>query len=157
MSAVSRIVRDEVLEIANRQLKEFGKDKDIAAKLQAVISAKIHGITKVSEVFNMSRPTLFSWIKHVKQNPPKRLTVASGRSQKKMLSDEPIALVKGWIEGDTQLAIEQLHRPIHNELNLSLSRSTPHRLRLPLNFSYITPRPNHYKQNPLHKEEVKKN
>ena len=157
MSGVSRIVTDEVLEIAKRQLKDLGKDKYIAAKLQAVISAKTHGITKVAEVFNISRPTLFSWIKHVKQNQPERLTVAPGRGRKKILSDEQIALVKGWIEGDTQLTIDQLQRRIRDELNASLSRSSTHRLMVSLNFSYITPRPKHYKQDPLQQADFKKN
>lgn len=157
MSGVSKIVTDEVLEIAKRQLKELGKDKYIAAKLQAVISAKTHGITKVAEVFNISRPTLFSWIKHVKQNHPERLTVAPGRGWKRKLSAEQTALVKGWIQEDTQLTIDQLQRYIQDELNVSLSRSTTHRLMVSLNFSYITPRPKHYKQDPLEQDDFKKN
>jgi transposase len=157
MSGVSKIVTDEVLEIAKRQLKELGKDKYIAAKLQAVISTKTHGITKVAEVFNISRPTLFSWIKHVKQNHPERLTVAPGRGRKRKLSAEQTALVKGCIQEDTQLTIDQLQRYIQDELNVSLSRSTTHRLMVSLNFSYITPRPKHYKQDPLEQDDFKKN
>lgn len=157
MSGVSKIITDEVVENAKRQLKELGKDKYIAAKLQAVISAKTHGITKVAKVFNISRPTLFSWIKHVKQNQPERLSVAPGRGRKKRLLPAQIDLIKGWIAGGPQLTIEQLQRRIQDELNISFSRSSTHRLMISLNFSYITPRPKHYKQGPLLHDDFKKN
>jgi transposase len=99
---------------------------------------------------------VWTWIKHVKQNQPERLTVAPGRGRKKILSDEQIALVKGWIEADTQLTIDQLQRRIRDELNASLSRSSTHRLMVFLNFSYFTPRSKHYKQDPLQQDDFKK-
>lgn len=156
MAGISRKITDEIVKIAENRLKELGKDKYVAAKLQAVISAKKHGITKVAEVFNISRPTLFSWIKHVKEEHLERLTVAPGRGRKKKLTAEQTDNVKEWVKENSQLTIDQVKLLIFQEFNVLISRSSVHRIMQSLNFSYITPRPKHHKQDPLEQEEFKK-
>lgn len=157
MAGISKKITDEVVNIAEKRLKELGKDNYVAAKLQAVISTKKHGITKVAEVFNISRPTLFSWIKHVKEEHLERLTVAPGRGRKKKLTAEQADIVKEWIKENGQLTIDQVKFRISQEFNVHISRSSAHRIIQSLNFSYITPRPKHYKQDPLKQDEFKKN
>lgn len=157
MAGVSKKITDDVVRIAENRLKELGKDKYVATKLQAVISAKKYGITKVADVFNISRPTLFSWIKHVKEEHLERLKVAPGRGRKKKLTAKQIDTVNVWIKENSQLTIDQVKLRISQEFNVLISRSSVHRIIQSLNFSYITPRPKHHKQDPLQQEEFKKN
>lgn len=157
MAGISRKITDEVVKIAQNRLKKLGKDKYVAAKLQAVISAKKHGITKVAEVFNISRPTLFSWIKHVKEGHVERLNIAPGRGRKRKLTPEQVFTIKEWLKENSQLTIDQIKLRICKEFNVLISRSTTHRIMQSLNFSYITPRPKHHKQDLLEQEDFKKN
>lgn len=157
MSGVSRILTDEIVKRAQARLKQLGKDRYASAKLQAVVSAKEHGITKVAEVFNISRTTLFSWINIVKQDNLEELQISPGRGRKPILTEEQIETVRGWIEGNSQLTIDQVKARIFDELDTVISRSTTHRIIKSQSFSYITPRPKHYKQE-VHEQEIfKKN
>ena len=156
MVGVSKAVTEEIVDIAKQQLKELGKDSQASRKLQAVISAKDHGITKVADVFNITRATLHSWIRRVQENNVARLSVATGRGPKKKLSTEQIKIVEGWIKQNSSLTIDEVREKIRIELNISIARTTTYRVIKLLNFSYITPRPKHYKSAPKKQEEFKK-
>jgi transposase len=156
MSGISKLITNEVVKIAQEKLKELGKNAYISAKLQAVISAKKHGITKVSDVFNISRGTLISWIKHVKNDYVEGLAIRPGRGRKKRLAPEQADLVKEWVNQNSQMTVDELRVRINEEMGLALGRSTVHRIMQSLNFAYITPRPKHHKQDLPQQEVFKK-
>lgn len=146
MARQSKLLDEEVIRVAEEGLKNFGRWGSIATKLTAVIAAKEHGISRVAEIFGITKATLISWIKSVKANGVERLNVQSGRGRKFKLTEEQEQEVGKWIEEDSQVTIDQLQFKIEKEMKVRIGRSTVHRLMQRLNFSYITPRPIHYKQ-----------
>ena len=64
--------------------------------------------------------------------------------------------VKKWIELNPNITINALKIKIEGEWEITLSKSTVHKVMKDLNFSYITPRPRHYKQDKIAVDEFKK-
>jgi transposase len=153
---MSKLLEDYVIEYATKALKEMGKDALLGRKLQAVIAAKKHGISKVSEVYDISRTTLTSWIKHLRNGELEKLKAPASRKRKSILNDEQRIKIKSWIEENSQLTIDQVRHRIKNELQLDIGRSTVHREMQKLGLSYITPRPKHFKQQDAEVSEFKK-
>ena len=73
MSKISKILDTSVVEAAEQALKKLGKHGYVSKKLNAVIAASKHNITEVAKIYDISRTTLTSWIKHIKDS---RLTSA---------------------------------------------------------------------------------
>ncbi len=156
MACVSKLLEDYVVEYATKSLKEIGKDALLARKLQAVISAKKHGISKVAEVYDISRTTLTSWIKHLRNGAIEKLKAPPRRKKHTRLNDEHRLQIKNWIERNSQITIDQVHQKIREEFQLNIGRSTVHREMQKLGLSYITPRPKHFKQKDTEVQEFKK-
>jgi len=156
MARVSKLLDDGVVEYAKRSLKKVGKDALLVRKLQAVISAKKHGISKVAEVYDISRTTLTSWIKHLRNQALERLKAPPERKRKSRLNDQHRMQIKEWIEENSQLTINQVHERIKQEFEIELSRATVHREMQKLGLAYITPRPKHFKQQAAQVDEFKK-
>jgi hypothetical protein len=74
MAGVSKLLDESVVEYAQKNLKTVaGKNALLMKKLQAVISAKKHGIKKTAEFYEISRTTLTSWIKHLRNQALEKL------------------------------------------------------------------------------------
>ncbi len=50
MARKSNAISDDLYDQAKKSLKKAGRDGDVGRRLQAIISAKQHGITAVSRV-----------------------------------------------------------------------------------------------------------
>lgn len=156
MGGVSKLLEDDVVEYAIKHLKKIGKDALLGRKLQAVISAKQHGISKVAEVYDISRTTLTSWIKHIRNGALDKLKAPPERKKKSILNDEQRKVIGSWIKQDSQLTIDMVHQKIKEQFALDIGRSTVHREMKKLGLSYITPRPKHFKQKADQVSEFKK-
>jgi len=156
MACVSKLVDDQVIEYAQILLRKIGKDALLGRKLQAVISAKKHGISKVAEVYDISRTTLTNWIKHLRDGAVEKLKAPVERKRKSRLNDQQRMQIKGWIDEDSQLTINQVHQRIKDQFEIKIGRSTVHREMQKLGLSYITPRPKHFKQKATQVDEFKK-
>jgi hypothetical protein len=65
MAGVSQLTTDAVIEFATKSLKQIkNKYSYVERKLQAVIATKKHSITKIAQIYNISRITLAQWVKH---------------------------------------------------------------------------------------------
>ena len=155
MARTSKLLTEKVVKEAQAGLETLGQNGLIAIKLRAIISAQKYGITTVADIFGTTKATLISWIKRLDESI-EHLQIQSGRGRKSLLTPEQEKLVQGWIAGNSQLTIDHLKIKIEKELGKTLGRSTVHRLMKKLSFSYITPRPRHYKQDPATFEESKK-
>ena len=155
MARTSKLLTEEIVQQAQMGLETLGQNGMIALKLKAIISAKKHGLTTVADVFGTTKATLISWIKRMDESL-EHLNVQPGRGRKSLLSLEEETTVKDWISQDSQLTIDQVKIKIEAELGKCLGRSTIHRLMKKLSFSYITPRPRHYKQDVKILQEAKK-
>lgn len=157
MSGVSKAVSDAVYEKAMYMLKESARSGDVSRKLQAIKSAKEHGIQKVAQVFGISRVALMSWIKAFERNGIEGLKLQSGRGRQALISQSEKVIIQGWILDDCNVTIKAVKLRIEAELKKSLSMAATHRLMKSLNLSYITPRAKHYKQDGSVHDDFKKN
>jgi transposase len=156
VSQVSRLLEEEVVAFAKKELERLGKAGIIARKLQAIISAKEYGITHVSKVFGITRTTLTSWIKLLKNGSSLDLEPKPKRPRKSLLSRPQIEIMKGWIETNSGITLNQLRIRIQEEMSVIISKSAIHKIIRKQDFSYITPRPSHHKKDPTHNAEFKK-
>jgi transposase len=156
MTSSSKLLDDAVVEKAKMALQKIGKTALSARKLEAVISAKKHGITQVAKVYGITRTTLTSWIKHIKNDNMDRLNAPPERKRKSKLNDEQRKQILEWIKDNSQLTINATRIKIEQVFGVSLSKSTVHREIRNLGYSYIKPRPKHFKQDPNKVSEFKK-
>jgi transposase len=156
MARPSKLLDEEVVLLARGRLKELGKSGLVARKLQIIISARKHGISKTCEFYSITKNSLIKWIKDLKKESLQALQVQTGRGRKFLLNQEQEQEIKKWIEANPNITINHLRLMILENMNITLSPSTVHRLLQRLRFSYITPRPKHYKQNEKLKDEFKK-
>ncbi|OAM06106.1 MAG: hypothetical protein TV41_04395 [Wolbachia endosymbiont of Dactylopius coccus] len=64
--------------------------------------------------------------------------------------------IERWIEENPNITIKEAKIRILEEFGLNMGKSTVHREMQKMKFSYITPRPVHYKQDKESQEEFKK-
>lgn len=156
MASFSKLLDDQVAEKAKNQLKEIGKTALMSRKLEAVISAHKHGISQVAKVYDITRTTLTSWIKHVKNDTIEKLNAPAERKKKNKLNDSQRSQILEWIKADSQLTIKAIRIKIEESFNIVISKSTVHREIKKLEYSYIKPRPQHFKQDQNKVSEFKK-
>ncbi len=156
MSGVTKAINKALYIRVVDSLKTVGKTGDVSRKLQAIKSAKEHGITMVSEVFGVSRVTIMSWIKKFDEGGIEGLKIRPGRGRKCILTEEEVIAVKGWLYDNSNLTIKAVKIKISEIFGKPLSLSTTHNVIRGLNFSYITPRAKHHKQDSSTHKEFKK-
>jgi transposase len=141
---------------AEEALKKVGKYGYVSKKLNAVIAASEHNITEVAKIYGISRTTLTSWIKYVKELRLDKLEAPKERKRKSRLNSEQLEEIRHWLELDPNITIKMVRIRIDEKYGIGISKSTVHKAMQGLNFSYITPRPKHYKQDKELIEEFKK-
>ena len=156
MAQISKLLDQEILKFANSELKKLGKDAYVIRKLQAVIAAHKHGISKVAKIYDISRTTLTSWIHHLKSQSIEKLKAPESRKRKTKLDNDQMEIIRLWISKDPNITIKNVKIGIEETMGQKLSLSTVHRIMKKLNFSYITPRPSHYKKDEKRRIEFKK-
>ena len=156
MARISVFLTDEVVLSATEGLKKLGKAGLVARKLQAIIAAKKYGISKTADFYAVTKKTLIQWIKELKQESIEALEIQVGRGRKPLVTEAQEAEIKKRISENCNITINQLRLMILENMSISLSSATVHRIMQRLKFSYITPRPRHQKQDQNLKDEFKK-
>lgn len=156
MARISRLLSDEVVKFAEEKIKQIGRAGIVAIKLRAVVASSKYGITETAKIFDTTKATLISWIKLAKEESFELLKVQAGRGRKKPLTDDQEYQVKQWIKEDSQITIDKLKQKIKSEMMVDISRSSVHRIMKKLDYSYITARSQHYKQDSEKLAEAKK-
>ena len=156
MPRVSQLIDNDTYNKACNELKKHGNMAKISIKLKAIIAAKIHGVSKVSEVFDITRKSLMKWIKDFKNQGSDKLLVQAGRGRKSKINNEQLNTIKTWINSNPNITIKELKLMIVEHFMIEISMMTVHRILKKLSFSYITPRPKHNKQQKEKQEEFKK-
>jgi len=147
MGRVSKLIDETVLLNAKEELKALGDEGVVAQRLRAVVAAKKHGISRVAEIFNITNATLISWIKRSKNKNSMILLSKTPRS--KRLNQEQIDIMAGWVRKDPNYTLTEISTKCQKEFKITVSKSTVHNYLKKLGLSHITPRPKHYKQNPV--------
>jgi transposase len=156
MTRRSKAISDELLEQAKTSLKELGRSGEAGRRLQAIISAKSKGIKAVAEVYGITRMTLMAWISKFQSELEQGLTIKSGRGRKRKIGAAAEEQIKSMIQEKPHITIQELRLKVMEKYEMDLSPSTIYRLIKRLNFSYITPRPRHYKAKQEQQEAFKK-
>lgn len=157
MPATSKLLDDSLTLQAVEGLKELGKSAIISRKLQAIISAKTHGISKVAAIYNVTNKTLTFWIKSLKNGSLADLSPKAKATRTLLIDDKHHKIVQKWLNNDSGLTIKKVRLRIEKEMGIVASKSTVHRLMKKLGFAHITARSVHYKQDKTKLEEFKKN
>jgi transposase len=155
MAGKTKLINDEVLKTAREGLRSLGSYGTIAVKLRAIIAVGDYGIAPVAKMYKIARSTLTDWIKNISDDITK-LEVARGRGRKSRLTEEQLNEIAKWLSANPGLTINAVMMMIIEQFNIKLSKSTVHRIMKQLCYSYITPRPIHYKQDTSKHDEFKK-
>ncbi len=156
MAGKTKAVNEALIQRCKTVLKQEGRQGESSRRLQAIISVKEHGVSKVALIYNITRMTLMNWIKAFAQEGLEGFKVKPGRGRKRVLTIKQEAIVTDLLEQEPNLTIDQLQQILRERLKIYLSRATVHRLMGRLEYAYITPRASHYKSDPVAKEEFKK-
>jgi transposase len=156
MSMTIKLITDTLYQKAVRALSETKEINRISIRLKAIIAAKEHGVNLVSKIFNITSNTLRNWVKNFSEGGEEALMYQKGRGRKSKILDEHRSAILGWVQEDCNLTIYKILFLLDKQFGLQSSKSAVHRVLLDLNLSYITPRPQHYKQDPALKDEFKK-
>jgi len=156
MPKTSKYLDIAVVTTAKKELKKLGPYGYVSKKLLAVIASSEHSIGEVAKIYNVSRNTITEWIKHIKNLNLEKLSAPRERCRPRKLNKEQMLYVKKWIALDPSITSRTLMIKIKEFYNIEVSITTAYRIIKRLNYSYITPRPKHYKQNEDKKEEFKK-
>lgn len=150
------IIDEEVYEAAQEAKRKLGKQGTVAKKVQAVMVAYKHGITKASEILEVSKSSIYYWSKELKEGEYENLINKSkhqdGLKLKKVHKEE----MWKWLEESPNMTIKEVRIRLEEELGVQASKSTVHRAMQEGGYAYITPRKKHYKQDKEKVEEFKK-
>ena len=142
MPATSKLLDDLTFIRAKEGLKQIGKSAVISKKLQAIVSAKTHGISKVAAIYNVTNKSLTFWIKSLRNGSLYDLTPKNKATQTPLLGKSEGEIILKWIEQDSNLTIKKIRLKIKKEIQITVSKLTVHRLIKNLGFSYVNARPN---------------
>lgn len=156
MSGVSKAIRDELYERVVEDLRFCGRQGDVSRKLQAIKSAKENDITLVAKIFGVSRVALMDWIHAYESKGMEGFKLKKGRGRKPIINIEEEEVIRRWLEHDNTTTIKSLSARIDEELGKKIGKTATHKLIKKLGFSYITPRPKHYKKDEQQQVEFKK-
>jgi len=156
MSRRSSYLSDELLQSAQIELRKLGKDALIARKLEAIIAACSHGITAVAQIYNVTHKTLTFWIKNFQATKLENLKAPPNRHRKSILDDSDRDVIKKIVEENPQVTLNFLVQKVLEICKKKISRTSMHREIKKMEFSHITPRPQHYKQDKEKVETFKK-
>ncbi|MDR2268459.1 MAG: winged helix-turn-helix domain-containing protein [Holosporaceae bacterium] len=146
MSRKSLLLSQELAESAKLELKKLGGNALVARKLEAIIAACSHGITEVAKVFDITHMTLRSWNTRFLESRCEQLKAPQSRRRKSILNDSDRVIIKKIIDENSQVTINFLVQKVCEICGKKISKSSMHREIQKMKYSYITPRPQHYKQ-----------
>ncbi len=155
MGMRQQFITDELYEACCADLNNINKISRAGIRLRAIASAKEHGMTLVAKVFNITCNTLRSWIKDYKKDIA-NLEYNPGRGRKSKIEAQHRESIAKWVSDDCNITIAEIVIKLEGECGLKTSKSAVHRVMHELSLSYITPRPQHYKQDKNLREEFKK-
>ena len=115
MARLSVAISDKLLERCKIALKQQGKTGEVARRLQAIISAKHHNVSKVALIFGVTRATMMKWIKDFDKESISGLTVKKGRGRKKIFNKHHEEKVLKIIQKNPNITAKQMQKIIEKD------------------------------------------
>ena len=156
MPRVTQAISDQLLEKCKLAFKQQRKTSEVGRRLQAIISAKYHGILKVALIFGITRPTLMKWIADFEKESVSGLLIKKGRGRKRIFTKNHESKIHEILKKNHNITAKELQKIIKRDMSINIGIATAYRLMHRIGFSYITPRKNHYKQDKEKVENFKK-
>lgn len=132
-------------------------DMKLALKLKAIAALKNNSIKKVSEVFCVCDDTIKFWVRSFAKSGIDGLITKVKNPRKPKLSDSHKKEIESWIKESPNLTLKEISLRIRGNFGIDISLPGLWKNIKKMNFSYITPRPKHYKQDKVKFDEFKKN
>ena len=155
MKTIKQTHRHTILKAA-RVVKTIPFSK-ATIKLQAISAVSHSTINKVSEVFNIANTTLKFWIRTFEESGIEGLESKVKNPKKPKLDQAQKEQVRSWIEIDPNVTMKKLKFMIMKNFNVEISLVGIWKNVQKMDFSYITARSVHYKQDKEKLEGFKKN
>lgn len=155
MPKITKIINQELESRAQKALDEVGSDGVVAIRLKAIIASYKHGLKKVSEVYDINRSSLHRWAALFKKGGVEAIRNRTKPTRSK-LNREQQTQIKSWLLNDSGLTIKAIKIQIQEKFDISLEKSSIHRMLKKLGFSHITGRKKHYKSSESAQAEFKK-
>ncbi len=122
MKTKSKAISDDLYDQARKSLKKTGRDGEVGRRLQAIISAKNHGITAVAKIYSISRTTLMSWIRNFEKESIQGLRIKPGRGPKPKVSPEVKEDARAIINSNPNITIDHLRLKIMEKYDMARSK-----------------------------------
>ena len=116
-----------------------------------------NNIKKVSKVFNVHPTSIHRWAKQVNEGNIDSLVNGSKLCDGIKLKQIHKNQIRLWLKEDPNYSICKVKDMLFFNFGLMISKSTVYRAMKSVEFSYITPRKNHYKQDKNEVVKFKKN
>lgn len=142
---------------SKQNLKELPFSK-VTIKLKAIVALENNSIVKVAQVFSVQRNTIKSWIRSFSNNGVEGLELKPKKSRKPKLDDKQMKDLQSWIsDNQGNFTISKIQKLIEERYGKKISLNGAWKLLKRLNYTHITARPVHYKQNKEELDDFKKN
>ena len=125
-------------------------------KLQVISAVSYSTINKVSEVFNIANTTLKFWIKTFEKSGIEGLESKVKNPRKPKLNQTQKEQIRSWIERDPNITMKKLKLMIMKNFNVEISLVGIWKNIQKMDFSHITAKSVHHKQDKEKLEEFKK-
>lgn len=122
MARVSQLLSKDLVSMAELELKNLGKYGQIAHRLQIIIAAAKHGITKVCEVHDISRTTLTYWIKRLEGEGMNGLINKSKAPRRRLLQHQE--KIREWVEKDPNITVRELIIKAESRFGISVGQTS---------------------------------
>lgn len=151
-----KLIDEAVYKSAQQALAKMGNNGTTANKLKAVSAAFKHGVHKVAAVFDVNPSSIYRWSKKIKNGDFESLVNQRKLKDGIVLKSKHKTEIAEWLKADPNHTIASVMLKLKEHFDITPSKSTVHRAMQACGYSYITPRPKHYKQDKTKVQEFKK-
>lgn len=149
-------LNESLIAQSKQKLKEIPFSK-VTVKLKAIAALENNSILKVAQVFSVQRNTIKSWIKNFNNNGVEGLELKIKSPRKSKLNNRQIEDLQAWIKSNQgNFTLLKIQKVIKERYGVEISHNGVWKMLKRLNYSHITARPVHYKQDKEKLEEFKK-
>ena len=156
MGLSPQLITDDLYVEAVESLKNLNKVGRGAIRLRAIVSAKEMGVELVARVFNITSNTLRAWVKSFRDGDLEGLDYKPGRGRKSNLQPIHLQEIQKLTEENNNITLNALVIKLQEKFFIKTSKSAVQRAIKSIGLSYITPRPQHHKQDLETHNEFKK-
>ncbi len=155
MPKETKIITQEMVTVAEKELNKLKEIGRIAIRLKAIIASSKHGIKKVAEVYDISRGSMHRWIGLFRDHGVDGLKNEKKPARSKLKAEQKKE-IKELIEAESGITIKKIKIVIKERFDIDMEKSSIHKMMTDMGFRHITGRKKHYKSDDSLKKEFKK-